>query len=113
MELQIAAVNDKGYLFKENLCLKVLKDCNLNEYMVLVKPASSSEEGVYTSKKRYKFESVKVKKGDVIYLNTDEGVNRKKVNKKSASEFVFYWGLSDTIWGNKSYTPTLAKVEAE
>ena len=113
MELQIDSLNDKGYLFKENLCIKVLKDCNLNEFKVLVKPVTNSDETVYTSKKNYKFESVKVKKGDVVYLHTDEGVNKKKVNKKSASEFVFYWGLSDTIWGNKSHTPTLAKVDAE
>ncbi len=109
MKLEITALNDKGYLFKENLCIKVVKDCNLSEYKVHIKNATG-DETVYRSQKNYKFESVKVKKGDIIYLHTDEGTNTKKVNKVTASEFNFYWGLQDAVWGHKTNAPALSEV---
>lgn len=110
MKIEILSLNDKGYLFKENICIKVINDCNLSEYKVHIKN-TADDEAAYTSKKNYTFESVKVKKGDIIYLHTDEGKNTKKVNKTAASEFNFYWGLRDAVWGSKSNAPALSKVE--
>lgn len=77
MELKILKVDGRGSASNEYIIFSVLKDCNLKSFIVCDKTFNS--DGTPSNKHRhvYFFPSCEVKAGEIVWLNTCPGTNRK------------------------------------
>lgn len=114
MELKISQVNGRGSASSEYVVFKVLKDCNLKNFMVCDKTFNA--DGTPSNKHRhvYFFPSCEAKAGEVVWLNTCPGTNCKNVAKGGQRAHEFFWGLNSSVWndgGDKVHLIKMAAIE--
>ncbi|MCD7923604.1 MAG: hypothetical protein LUI85_02465 [Bacteroides sp.] len=85
----------------ERILLKVLKDCNIGEYILFDTTYDGDGNPSNIFRHCYIFPSKKVNAGDYIQLYTGHG-NQKSVERTDGYiNHKFYWGSDEPIWNNE------------
>ena len=111
MNLIIKSIKNAGIVKDERLVLKVLKDDDIGNYVIF--KTTSFEDNSVTNKVRhaYWFPDKDVQTGDLVVLYTKSGKNVERYNDKSGhTSHFFYWGMKETIWGEKTDSAVLLEV---
>jgi hypothetical protein len=97
MKLEIQNVADKGNLDKERLVLKVRKDTDMGDYVLLQTGYDNGSVNIeiYAT---YWFPYKEVKTGDLVVIYTKDGVSNEKELTQGYKAHFFYWELEDAIW---------------
>lgn len=100
MDLKIQEIKDRGN-DEERLVLRVLKDCNLNRYLVL--DTTYDNEGYISNKNRhvYVFANVLVKKDDYVVLYTKVDNDAVQNNADGTTSYFFHWNMQNHVWNNE------------
>lgn len=100
MDIKIQEILDRGN-DEERLVLRVLKNCNLNSYLVL--DTTFDNAGNISNRNRhvYVFANVSVKKDDYVVLYTKVGNNVVQNNADGTTSYFFYWNMQSHIWNNE------------
>ena len=114
MELKILKVDGRGSASNEYIIFSVLKDCNLKSFIVCDKTFNS--DGTPSNKHRhvYFFPSCEVKAGEIVWLNTCPGTNRKNETHGGKRAHEFFWGLNSSVWndgGDKVHLIKISEIE--
>lgn len=100
MDLKIISIHNHGSIDKERVWMKVIRDCNLNNYAV--SDTTYDEEGYVSNKLKhfFWFPSLSVEAGDYVSLRTGVGKHKTLVNDDGNTVHRFYWGLRVPVWNN-------------
>ena len=100
MDIKIQEILDRGN-DEERLVLRVLKNCNLNSYLVL--DTTFDNAGNISNRNRhvYVFANVLVKKDDYVVLYTKVGNDVRQTNANGTTSYFFYWNMLNHIWNNE------------
>ncbi|MFG0669427.1 hypothetical protein ACF8E6_02540 [Pseudomonas sp. xss_1] len=112
MELKIHSVSGRGSSSSEYVIIDVLKDCNLKNFMICDRTFNSDGKPSNKHRHVYFFPSCEVKKGEVVWLNTCPGTNRKNKTSDGRLAHEFYWGLNSSVWNDSGDKVYLIKMEA-
>lgn len=105
MEIEILEILDRSDLAHERVVFKVNEDCNCWPFILF------RNKGVRSESRPYIFNNMDVEKGDVITLYTKNGNYRKDRLVSGMTNHVIYWGLNNSIWGDKSCIALLVKTD--
>ncbi|MEW5620462.1 hypothetical protein ABGT18_03890 [Pseudomonas putida] len=110
MELKLLGVRNQGDASQEYLIIKVLKDCNLNKFMVCDQTFGS--DGSASNKHRHVhfFPSFEVSEGDYVWLNTRQGSYYKGLTQDGSRGHAFFWGLNSSVWNESGDRAHLVKI---
>lgn len=100
MDVKISGILNRG-TDDERLVLKVLRNCNMNEYVVF--DTTFDENGVVSNKHRhlYVFPQKDVKANDTVVLYTKRGNYSTIYNDNGTTSHFFYWNLDIHVWNNE------------
>lgn len=106
MDVKISRILNRG-TDDERLVLKVLRNCNMNEYVVF--DTTFDENGVVSNKHRhlYVFPQIDVKANDTVVLYTKRGTYSTIYNDNGTTSYFFYWNLDIHVWNNEGDTAYL------
>ena len=106
MDLQLINISDRDN-DDERLIIKVIRKCNLNEYIVI--DTTFDEEGIVSNKHRhvYIMPDIDVEEGDFVWLFSKEGVYQTHKNTSHTITHKLYWGLGVKVWNNEGDTAYL------
>ncbi|GLO25451.1 hypothetical protein [Pseudomonas putida] len=110
MELKLWGARSQGDASKEYLIIKVLKDCNLNKFIVCDRTFGSDGSASNKHRHVYFFPSFEVKEGDYVWLYTRPGVYFKGETKDGSTGHGFCWGLNSSVWNESGDRAHLVKV---
>jgi hypothetical protein len=96
--LRIISVVGKGDLPAERVVLRVARECNLTNYIIL--DSTCNDDGTFSEKNRHVFwfPDLSVSPQDFVVLYTKSGTTRSFVNSSGFTVHVFYWGMKRTVW---------------
>ena len=99
MNLKLQSIADKGDLAKERLVIKVLKDTNIADYVVL--RTGYGTDGSPTTKVHNTLwlASKKLSAGDLVVVYSKAGKNNSKELSEERNAHFFYWGSTAPLWG--------------
>jgi hypothetical protein len=111
--ISIIGVSDKGNLESERVILKVLKDCNLVNYVVV--DATYNDDNSISDRNRhiFWFPNWAVKQNDYVLLYTkpnQERFLRTIIDKQGRTIHSFYWGMKKTVWNQNDDAVTLMNI---
>jgi hypothetical protein len=98
MKIEIIQIVDRGIANKERLWLRVLGDCDLSHYIVLLTSYVSVNAISNLLRNAYWFNPKAVRSGDYVILYTGKGVTTTSKNNDGSTNHFVYWGLDKTIW---------------
>lgn len=111
MNLELSSVHGQGKASEEFVILTVLRDCDLQYYMLadttFVGPGNISNK----TRHSYWWAPCTVKSGDKIVLLTGVGADTKEA-KSGFSIHIFYWNLGTAVWNNTGDAAVLFNVAA-
>lgn len=99
MDISIVKIAD-AHNDHERLILRVDNDCDLGWYLVF--DSTYDEAHIISNKSRHLFllPSIKVKKGDFIWVHTGKGEYHTHNNTSKTTTHNLYWGLESKVWNN-------------
>lgn len=110
MELKLLGVRNQGDASEEYLIIKVLKDCNLNKFMVCDRTFASDGSASNKHRHVFFFPSFEVKEGDYVWLNTRQGTYSKGLAQDGSTGHGFFWGLNSSVWNESGDRAHLLKI---
>lgn len=102
MNLEIKSFADGGDIQRERLVIRVLKDEDIGEYVVLRSKATPEGAPISGSKRAYWFPDKRIKAGDLVVLYTRAGKPGQKPLSQGGTAYFYYWSLNEPIWGADS-----------
>jgi len=111
MKLQIKKIIDFGTYESEKVLMDVCENTELYYYIL----RDTTYIGNFISNKwvhSYHFAKQVVKAGDKVVLYTKSGTNSTKDLGNGKTEYIFYWGLKNSIWNNEGDAAVLYQVSA-
>jgi hypothetical protein len=110
MSLEIKSLRNHGNETEEYLCLEVLEDTDLRNFLVL--DATFASDGSVSNRQRHPhwFKPRMVKAGDFVWLYTGKGPDRSRPNKEKTTTHILYWGLEKPVWNNSGDTAVLFRI---
>jgi hypothetical protein len=114
MRLKIVQIADRGVAHQERLHISVLAPANVSFYVVLATEFASGDKVNTIPKHTYWFGGHGrsfLKPGDNVILYTGLGVNNNVSRPDGGTDYFVYWGLPQTIWGNKQSCAVLLELE--
>ncbi|MGE1091361.1 hypothetical protein [Pseudomonas zeae] len=111
MDLRVAEVRAQGDETKEEVVIRVKKDCNLAGYMIFDETFKS--DGTVSNKHRHVFifPDWEVKEDDHIFVRTRVGKDAKGKTKQGTPAHYFYFGLNSPVWNEEGDKVHLIKIE--
>jgi NAD-dependent SIR2 family protein deacetylase len=110
MKLKMTQIVDYGTHASEKVLIDVLQEANLQFYIVrdttYYKHNTVSNEWVHA----HKFMNQAVKKGDKVILYTKKGDDRERDLGNGNKEYIYYWGLGNSVWNNDGDAAALYEV---
>lgn len=99
MNIELIRIADRGN-DNERLIMRAVRECNLNEYIVL--DTTYDEDGTVSNKlcHVFIFPNINVNEGDFIWLYTREGRYHTYNNNSNTLTHNIYWGLDIHVWNN-------------
>lgn len=100
MKLKMSQIVDRGTHNSEKVLIDVLEDANLKFY--IIRDTTFDENDKLSNKwvHVYKFLNQVVKEGDKVVLYTKTGRNKKNELGNGKTEYVYFWGLGNSVWNN-------------
>lgn len=110
--IKIFSILEHGVANKERVVFKVVGIDNVGKYIAF--HTNETTPGQISSKPKnvYWFPDQQVKAGDYIFLYTGVGINTSFVNKVGTMTYVYYWGLSLTLFNTPQDSIALLRVES-
>lgn len=105
MEIEILEILDKSDLAHERVVFKVNEDCNSWPFILFRNKGARNESLPYI------FNNMDIEKGDIITLYTKSGDYRKDRLANGIKNHVLFWGLNNSIWGEKNCIALLVKID--
>jgi hypothetical protein len=101
MELKILNIGDKGNLSDERIGFKVIKDCQLSNYIVVKTYEVNKSTFYHISDSAYWFLPQEVMENDKVVLYSKKGKNSIIENADGTKTYFFYWGLINPIFNTE------------
>lgn len=101
MKIELKEIKDKG-LIDERVILSVNEDCNVMYYLIVTSRKTSETTISRDIKNPFWFPSKLVKKGDLVVLYTQKGIDSFKTNEDNTTSHFFYRNLENPILSNFS-----------
>lgn len=110
MKLKMTQIFDRGTHNSEKVLIDVLEDANLMYY--IVRDTTYTDDNHISNKwsHAHKFSEQKVQKGDKVVLCTKTGTHRKNDLGNGKTEYVYFWGLGNSVWNNDGDAAVLYEV---
>ncbi|MGO4310037.1 hypothetical protein AB4Z35_09230 [Pseudomonas sp. KB_15] len=107
MNLKLQSIADKGDLTKERLVIKVLKNTDIADYVIL--RTGCGTNGVPTTKVHNTLwlASKKLAAGDLVVIYSKAGANSEKELSGERTAHFIYWGSTTALWGAKDKVAVL------
>lgn len=111
MKLKILLINNSDDINKEYVRLKVLDDCDLNDFALV--DTTFTEDGDISNKHRhfYWFPTTLVKKGDFVRLYSGTNTGDKPNIKADVTVHIFYWEQGSPVWNNDGDEASLLEIK--
>lgn len=110
MELKLISIADKNDIANERIGIKVLKDCDLKNYLLF--KTYFTEKGFFNeSDNAYWFTPRKVMAGDKVVIYSKVGNVKTKDNTDGSTTHFIYWGLSSPVFTSEKQGVVLAKID--
>lgn len=111
MNLRIRKVDGKS-IAGECIIIDVLKDCNLNEFILF--DTTYYDEGSLSNKHRHSFffPKINAKKDEILLIYTKKGEDiMLSKDLPFRVPYVLYWGLDACVWNNDKDNALLVHVD--
>ena len=111
MKVQIRSVEDKGDIRHERLVLRVKRDVDIGDFMLL---RTAFEGGHPTTKvaNTLWFPDMSMSAGDIVVVYSKPGkAKQKKISGDRTAHF-FYWGQDSALWDDETVAPVLLHAPA-
>lgn len=99
MNVQLKSIADKGDLENERLIIKVLKDADIGDYVLMQTKynynSSKTTAKVYHT---FWFPDKEVSEGDLVIVYSKAGERKEKVRNDGSIAHFFYWKKSEPLW---------------
>ncbi len=106
MRVEIEFVLDKGNLEYERLALRVLRDADIGDFMLI---CTGFEDDQVTTKveNTFWFPYKPVNRGDIVVVYSKKGSAKQKALKDNRTAHFFYWGQDSALWADDNVAPVL------
>src|SRR6185437_7216541 len=106
MNIEIRSLIEKGDLERERLTLRVLKDADVGDFLVM-RSGHNGEDVTTDIHNAFWFPYAKVESGDLVVLYTKSGSIKSRPLTTGKTAHFFYWGLVDPIWATSHVSAIL------
>lgn len=106
MKVQIRSVEDRGDITHERLVLRVRRDVEIGDFMLL---RTAFAEGHPTTRVENTlwFPDMSMSAGDIVVVYSKSGsIKQKKISGDRTAHF-FYWHQDSTLWDDDNFAPVL------
>ena len=106
MRVRIEFVVDKGDLDNERLVLRVLRDADIGDYMLI---RTGFEGGQVTTEvsNTFWFPNNTVNRGDFVVVYSKSGKSTTKPMSDGCTMYFFYWEQTSPLWNDERFAPVL------
>jgi len=95
---EISSFADAGDIEKERLVIRILKDLDIGDYVVLCSSLFDGDHVTSGPKKAYWFPDGDVKSGDLVILYTKRGNSATKPLEGGRTAYFYYWRQERPLW---------------
>ena len=106
MRLQIQFVADKGNIKRERLVLRVLRDADIGDF-ILMRTRFEGNQVTTEVVNTLWFPYSEVKTDDIVVVYSKSGRDRQKTIEDDRTAHFFYWGQNSPLWADESVAPVL------
>lgn len=106
MKVKIEFVLDKGNLAHERLVLRVLRDADIGDFM-LIRTAFEDDQVTTEVVNTFWFPYMSVNRDDVVVVYSKKGSVKQKALKDNRMAHFFYWGQDSALWADDNVAPVL------
>ena len=106
VKVEIEFVLDKGDLEHERLALRVLRDTDIGDFMLI---RTGFEDNQVNTKvvNTFWFPYMSVNRGDIVVVYSKKGNVKQKALKDNRTAHFFYWSQSSSLWDDDNVAPVL------
>ena len=111
MTIKFESFADAGDLEKERVVMKAVTDTDIGQFALLrtlVNSAGNPTTGVTNA---FWFPDKPINAGDLVVLYTKVGTPSEKALDSGKRAHFLYWGLSSSLWRNKTVAAVLLHVD--
>ena len=106
MRIKIHRVADMGNLTRERLVLRVRKDADIGDFMLI--RTGYREQGVTVNvTNSLWFPYQEVAEGDLVVVYSKSGRNKQRARDDGGTVHFFYWGQRSPLWDTDDAAPVL------
>ena len=106
MRLQIQFVADKGNINRERLVLRVLRDADIGDF-ILIRTRFEGNQVTTEVVNTLWFPYEEVKTDDIVVVYSKRGQDRQKTIGDDRTAHFFYWDQDSPLWADASVAPVL------
>lgn len=106
MRVQIQFVADKGNIKRERLVLRVLRDADIGDF-ILMRTRFEGNQVTTEVVNTLWFPYEEVKTDDIVVVYSKSGQDRQKTIADARTAHFFYWGQDSPLWADESVAPVL------
>ncbi len=105
MKVQIQYVADKGNLSRERLVMRVRKEVDIGDF-ILIRTGFEDDEVTTEVSNAFWFPYQQLRAGDLVVVYSKKG--RSRIGPiDGAKAYFFYWGQESPLWDNEDVAPVL------
>lgn len=112
MELQIDRITGHTPPESERLILKVIKETNLGDYMLMDTLREGQELSLVRNRHIFLFPNISVKPGNSVVVYTGKGEDTVITTDQQEIRYSFYWNLSKRLWRKHIGNVYLVKIDS-
>ncbi|MYE12356.1 MAG: hypothetical protein F4X99_12015 [Gammaproteobacteria bacterium] len=106
MRIKIDRVADRGDLARERLVLRVRKDADIGDFM-LIRTGFRGRSVTTNVTNSLWFPYQEVAEGDLIVVYSKSGTNKRHARDSGGTVHFFYWGQRSPLWDTDDAAPVL------
>ena len=106
MKVQITSVQDKGDMRHERLVLRVKRDVDIGDFMLL-RTAFADGHPTTRVENTLWFPDMLMSAGDIVVVYSKSGSAKQKKISGDRTAYFFYWHQDSTLWDDENVAPVL------
>lgn len=105
MDVANISINCTGELENEHLLLRVSKDCEISDYVVIDSTYRKRDKVIKKPSHEFYLPPVFLRQGAYLSIWTRAGKLRESAPGESLSQLNLFWGLNEAIWHVDGHLP--------
>ena len=106
MKVQIGSVRDKGDIIHERLVLRVKRDVDIGDF-ILLRTAFADGHPTTRVENTLWFPDMPTSAGDIVVVYSKSGRARQKKISGDRTAHFFYWHQDSALWDDETVAPVL------